>query len=912
MPSAGTEPTSLSAGWYLLECMPPQASPQLWLSGRDHRNDGASGDVRIPLHADGHGGISTVVLLARDTHGLELRDSEAALALPFALTAIPRNEAVHRMFAGMRRPDGGRDWWRVLATIARMGSRAAAGDMTGIGDALVAAYHGPIRPTQPCALRTGLFTRRVDFDPIEQLLRVVADDGERQWETRGEDPKFRLSRSGAPLPLPAGWYRFDGWIQQREGQVMAPCLYPDYGDAAAQDDMIELPAPDSAGRIAALVLFKFPLRELRFDPTVRQARFFATGLRLRRIGRMRALLGMLPVHRGDGGIDWAASADAARDFLRQIRRDGLSRAAAALFQRHERQRKASNASYEAWVRRYDSVTPAMRTMFARRASRLLDRPVASPVFSILLPVFQTPERWLRRCLDSVLQQAYGNWELCVADDASTAPHVRRVLQEYASRDPRIRITFRTDNGHIVAASNTALSMARGDYVALLDHDDELRPHALLEMAEALAEDPGLALLYSDEDKIDEHGRRFEPYFKPDWNPDLLLGQNYVCHFTVIRMDLVRGAGGFRAGFEGSQDHDLILRCTRMLVPQQIRHIPKVLYHWRAIPGSTALHRDAKDYAADAGGRAVAEHLRDAGTGAQVELLDQGHYRVRWPLPQTPPLVSLIVPTRDRPDLLRTCIESLLSRTRYPAFEILVVDNQTTDPEALAYLDGLRRRERVVVLDYDAPFNYSAINNWAAARARGSVLGLINNDIEVISPGWLDEMVGQAMRPDVGAVGAMLYYPDDRIQHAGVILGLGGIANHAYVGEPAGFAGHGGRARVAQAMSAVTGACLIVRKALYEQVGGLDERLQVAFNDIDFCLRLREAGYRNLWTPFAELYHHESASRGSDEMGEKRERFLGEIALMQQRWGRLLERDPAYNPNLTLTGKGFDLADPPRG
>jgi GT2 family glycosyltransferase len=254
----------------------------------------------------------------------------------------------------------------------------------------------------------------------------------------------------------------------------------------------------------------------------------------------------------------------------------------------------------------------------------------------------------------------------------------------------------------------------------------------------------------------------------------------------------------------------------------------------------------------------------------------------------------------------------LSRPRYPEFEILVVANQTTDPEALAYLDDLRRRERAVVLDYDAPFNYSAINNWAAARARGSVLALVNNDIEVISPDWLDEMVGQAMRAGVGAVGAMLYYPDDRIQHAGVILGLGGIANHAYVGEPAGIPGHGGRARVAQAMSAVTGACLVVRKDRYQQVGGLDERLQVAFNDVDFCLRLGEAGYRNVWTPFATLYHHESASRGSDESGEKRERFLREIALMEQRWGRLLERDPAYNPNLTLTGRAFDLADPPRG
>jgi GT2 family glycosyltransferase len=295
----------------------------------------------------------------------------------------------------------------------------------------------------------------------------------------------------------------------------------------------------------------------------------------------------------------------------------------------------------------------------------------------------------------------------------------------------------------------------------------------------------------------------------------------------------------------------------------------------------------------------------------VEQLPHGHYRVHWPIPSPAPKVSLIVPTRDRVELLRMCVESLLEKTRYPNFEVLVVDNRSADPEALAYLASLRGRDRVRVMSYDAPFNYSAINNLAAANCDGQVLGLVNNDIEVISEDWLDELVGHALRPDVGAVGAMLYYPDRTIQHAGVILGLGGIANHAYVGQPAGYPGHGARGKVAQNLSAVTAACVVVRREVFEEVGGLDEAFEVAFNDVDFCLRLLSRGYRNVWTPFAELYHHESASRGRDDSEEKARRFQGEVRRMERRWGDFLHADPAYNPNMSLEIPGFELAQPPR-
>ncbi|WP_262378637.1 glycosyltransferase family 2 protein [Luteimonas viscosa] len=585
----------------------------------------------------------------------------------------------------------------------------------------------------------------------------------------------------------------------------------------------------------------------------------------------------------------------------------MSGAADALLRRYNLRHDLRPDAYAAWVRHFDSFDGSDLAALRSRADTL-GRVVE---FSVLVPVYNTPEQWLRRCIESVLAQAYPHWQLCLADDASSDPAVSRVLEEYAAKDPRVRVVRRERNGHIARASNTALEMATGAYVALLDHDDELRPHALLEMAQAIAGDPALDLLYSDEDKLDGDGQRFDPYFKPDWDPDLLRSQNYVCHLSVIRTSLVRAVGGFRPGFEGSQDHDLVLRCSERIDPARIRHIPKVLYHWRAIEGSTALTRDAKDYAAAAGVRAVDEHLRRCHPGARAEELSHGHYRVRWPLPEAAPKVSLLVPTRDRANLLRTCVESIFERTDYPDFEVVVIDNQSSEPDALQYLAELDRRDRVRVLRFDAPFNYSAINNWAAGQCDGAVLGLVNNDIEVLSREWLSEMVSHAVRPGIGAVGAMLYYPDDTIQHAGVVLGVHGVAAHAYCGMPRGYPGHGGRVRVAQRLSAVTGACLVVRRSVFEQVGGLDESLQVAFNDIDFCLRVREAGYRNLWTPFAELYHHESASRGSEDTEEKRARFVGEVEAMLHRWSPQLRCDPAYNPNLSLSGLNSEYAFPPR-
>jgi GT2 family glycosyltransferase len=423
------------------------------------------------------------------------------------------------------------------------------------------------------------------------------------------------------------------------------------------------------------------------------------------------------------------------------------------------------------------------------------------------------------------------------------------------------------------------------------------------------------LIYSDEDKLSEDGHYYDPYFKPDWNPDLFLSQNYLNHFSVYRKAAVLAVGGFREGFEGSQDYDLALRVTGRATADQIRHIPRILYHWRAIATSTASCGTAKPYTVEAARRALAEHLVRTGHPDAVALPAPGcigMWRIRYGLPETPPRVSIIIPTRNGYALLHTCVESLLNLTSYPDYELLIVDNGSDDPETLDYLASLEQRENIRVIRDDRPFNYAALNNLAARQASGTVLALLNNDTEVIQGDWLREMVSHALRPEIGAVGARLWYPDDRLQHGGCILGVGGVANHAFLGLPRSQVGYFGRSALIQNYSAVTAACLVIRKEVYDAVQGLDEtHLAVAFNDVDFCLRVREAGYRNLWTPYAELYHHESASRGQDMTGEKRARFVREVEYMMQRWGDILEHDPAYNPNLSLEDAQFRIARHPR-
>jgi len=563
--------------------------------------------------------------------------------------------------------------------------------------------------------------------------------------------------------------------------------------------------------------------------------------------------------------------------------------------------------YGEWLRRFGQVD----ALQLRRDLRLLLR---QPLISVLLPVYNPPLTLLEAAIHSVTSQIYSQWELCIADDASTDPAVRPFLEKIAASDPRIKLTFRNRNGHISACSNSALEMASGEWCSLLDQDDAFAENALALVALEIDRYPDAGLIYSDEDKIDEDGVRSNPFFKPDWNPELFLGQNYINHLGCYRADLLREIGGFREGFEGSQDYDVALRCVERLRSEQIRRIPRILYHWRMVTGSLAAVVDAKPYAREAARRAIADHAKRRGMPGTVTACPENNesHRFIHAVPQPAPLVSIIIPTRDRIRLLKRCIESLRALTDYQPFEIVVVDNGSVEAETLAFLREGEADKSIRVLVDTGPFNYSRLNNRAATKARGEILVFLNNDTEIDDPGWLTEMVSHAARSEVSAVGARLWFPDGTLQHGGVILGLGGVAGHAFPHIPHGHPGYFNRALLQQNYSAVTGACLAMRKVVFEELRGFDEKnLGVSFNDIDLCLRLMQRGYRIVWTPYANLIHHESASRGHQRTIEEQKEFERAVEYMQTRWGAQLLGDPSYNPNLSLNPPWFEIAFPPR-
>lgn len=565
------------------------------------------------------------------------------------------------------------------------------------------------------------------------------------------------------------------------------------------------------------------------------------------------------------------------------------------------------ADYAEWVHRYDTLDAMQRTHISKRIAELAN----SPLISVLMPCFNPNPEWFQEAIESVRNQLYPHWELCIADDASTDPAIRPILEDYIRRDTRIRVVFRTENGHISASSNSALELVRGEFVALLDHDDLLPEHALFWVADAIAWHPDAGVIYSDEDKFDPENGRFGPYFKSDWNPELFLSQNMVSHLGVYRTSLLREVGGFRTGFEGSQDYDLALRCIERLKPRQIVHIPRVLYHWRVHAESTAQSMEAKPYALLAGQRAIADHLARCGVAATVELGEPTGYRVRYALPTPSPLVSILIPARHGVALLRQCINSILSRTDYTAYEILIIDSSSEELAMQAYLESLASQQNIRVLHGERQYNDPALINWAVEQARGELVCLLDDDTEVITPGWLGELVSIALQPGVGAVGARLWHPDDTLQHGGMILGIE-VASPAHQRMHRRYSGYFGRAALLQSFSAVTSTCLVVRRNLYRTIGGLnDKELKIAFSDVDFCLRLLQAGYRNVWSPYAELYCHESASAGEEnDDDEALNDQATAVRYMQQQYSTLLLHDPAYNPNLCLDGS-FGLAWPPR-
>ncbi len=522
------------------------------------------------------------------------------------------------------------------------------------------------------------------------------------------------------------------------------------------------------------------------------------------------------------------------------------------------------------------------------------------LFSLVTPLYNTPEPYLRELIQSLKGQTYSQWELCFADGSDDAhAYVGQVVGEYAKKDPRIRYQKLESNLGIAGNTNAALAMCTGDYVGMLDHDDLLNLNALFEMRRAIAEQQA-DFLYSDEITFcdDDLSRVTVQHHKPDYAPDTLRSNNYICHFTVFRRDLLEKAGGgYNPEFDGSQDYDMVLRMTEKA--EKIVHIPEILYFWRSHQNSVASSASAKPYAIDAAQRAIAAHLARLGLAGTVEVAPglESMYRIRYAI-EGQPLVSILIPNKDEADTLTTCIQSILEKSTWQNFEILVVENGSTQHRTFTRYAQLKKDPRVRIMTWDKEFNYSAINNFAAARAKGEYLLLLNNDTEVIAPGWIEEMLMFAQRPDVGAVGAKLYYPDDTLQHAGVVIGMQGLAAHWQMGIARRNVGYMGNVNFARNVSCITAACLMMRRALYEELGGFSEQFTVAFNDVDLCMRIRQAGYLITYTPFAELYHHESKTRGPDTTPERMERHKSEVARFEHRWmPELAAGDPYYNKNL---------------
>jgi O-antigen biosynthesis protein len=566
--------------------------------------------------------------------------------------------------------------------------------------------------------------------------------------------------------------------------------------------------------------------------------------------------------------------------------------------------QTNDVNYQKWLNQ-NYPTKAVLQKMGETAELLAYK----PTISLIMPVFNTPVRFLREAIESVLNQVYPYWELCIADDSSTDNYVRQILDDYSSKDSRIKVVFRTENGHISRCSNSAIEIANGDFIALLDHDDLLTPDALYEIALLLNKHPEADMIYSDEDKIDENDKLRNPFFKPDWCPDSFLSRMYTCHLGTYRRELVNAIGGFRTGYEGSQDYDLVLRLTEKTT--QIFHIPKILYHWRIHPQSAASKPDQKPYAVIAAEKALLDALARRGEDGQLTQAENlvGHYIIRYTIKDYK-LVSIIIPTRDLGNTLDKCLTSIFEKTTYPNYEVILIDNGSQEENTANVISKWQQKEsgRFQCYPLDIPFNYSKINNYAVTHAKGNYLLFLNNDIEVITPDWIDAMVEQAQRPSIGAVGALLLYPDNTIQHAGVVMGIGGVANHSHKHYVSDSPGYFGQILTVNNYLAVTAACLMCRREVFEVVNGFEEVLAVAFNDVDLCLKIVEKGYRNIYLPHVKLYHYESKSRGYEDTPAKLARFIKETEYMQNKWKKFIEYDPCYSINLTSKHEDYRIRE----
>lgn len=728
-------------------------------------------------------------------------------------------------------------------------------------------------------------------------------DGSVSREFAGVDPAdgaFEITDDAAcivfdlPEPVTPGWHRM--CLEIESDASVRPRVAFDFGAGFDDTFSTRLSAAAAEGSYRGIFKLPYEVRRVRLEPGGRAGDVLTIHhLQLEPVGRSGVALLL-------AGRAWQLMRRDPAGFLARVP-FYLKALRSPFFHQVHDDSPAGKAGYAGWIERHDFDMERDGPALHEAVEALADK----PLISLVVRPRVGGVKGLRATVDSVAGQIYANWELCIAVDGSLAHGSEDALPGGMAADPRIKVSRLVESGEAADVASRVLSLATGEWVAILDEGDVLAPHALAEVALEIARHPDAEIVYSDEDRIDARGRRDHPYFKPDFSRELFRSQDYLGRLALHRAQNVRSVGGPRSGFDGAQDYDLNLRIFEGIDMANIRHIPKVLCHRPVETKPTGADLEGQ-WAA--GRRALEEHVKRTGLPANVESVPRGpYYRLRFRVGEPEPLVSLIIPTRDKVDLLRTCIRSILEKTTYRNYEILVVDNGSSEPETIAYLDELRQIPNVRVIPYDRPFNYSAINNHAVSRANGTIIGLVNNDIEVISPDWLTEMVSWAVQADIGCVGAKLYYPDGTIQHAGVVLGVGGVANHILLGARHDDPGYFGRALVVGNVSAVTAACLLVRKEVFLEVGGLEEEhLTVAFNDVDLCLKTREAGYLNVWTPFAELYHAESVSRGSEDDAGKFLRHFSEIQYLRATWASRLEEDPYYSPNFSKRRADWSIAE----
>ena len=735
------------------------------------------------------------------------------------------------------------------------------------------------------------------------LLKPVKDicstgDTRFPWRSTGNNPEFEIS---SRIPFFPGLYMVE--ISLTGTMAMAVSrLYFNCGDGYSKEDSVELKGR-VGNRHKRLIVLNKRCVALRLEPLEAPADFCVESLRIIPVTQQFALTRMLRrITKKISEYRLTTTAEA-KENIEKLASIEQKKYIDIVYEKYNM--TFESVDYKHWINSYEKDEFSDSAKISREIGEFKKRPLVS----IVMPVHNINENFLRKAIESVRSQTYDHWQLCIVDDASTNPKIKPMLLEFKEIDSRIEVVFSEENKNIAGASNLALSFAKGEYVAFLDHDDCLASHALFALVRSINENPNGQIFYSDEDKIDEAGNRSAPYFKPDWNQDLFYSYNYLCHFTAVSHQVISDIGGFRSGVDGTQDYDLLLRAAKRIGFKNIVHIPHVLYHWRTVVGSVAASAENKSYTTLAGIKALEDHFASLGKkGVQVKKgAKENLYRVQFPIPAAPPLVSLIIPTRNKIDYIKPCIVSILERTRYSRYEIILIDNQSDDAKTLRFLEDISRNAKVRVIKYDDVFNYSAINNFGVRHANGEIIGLLNSDTEVIDEDWLSEMVSQAIRPDIGCVGAKLLYQDNTVQHAGVILGLGGSAGHCFVGLREDDPGYYHRAQVTQNYSAVTAACLLLRKSVFEEANGLDEEnFKIAFNDVDLCLKVGELGLRNLWTPYAKLYHLESKTRGYEDTTGKKKRFESEVAALKLRWASKLESDPAYNPNLGTDKYSFEI------